>query len=101
MSNLRNPVGWIPGTKAWRNHKAAIRRVLAVMRGLLQEVHNRLKGQRLSRMLMYLSQHLPLFCIGAINILCTTPEFDPNHYNLYVFVAGGRRRLRMRALQRI
>ena len=41
MSNLRNPIGWIPFTEAWRTHKANIRRVLAVMRGLLQEVHDR------------------------------------------------------------
>ncbi|CAL8469473.1 g9014 [Coccomyxa elongata] len=41
VSHLRNPISWIPFTQAWRNHKANIRKVLAVMRGLLQEVHDR------------------------------------------------------------
>ena len=41
VNNLRNPVSWIPFTKPWREHRGNIRRVLAVMRNLLQEVHDR------------------------------------------------------------
>ena len=41
VNNLRNPVSWIPFTKPWREHRANIRRVLGVMRNLLQEVHDR------------------------------------------------------------
>ena len=41
VNNLRNPVSWIPFSKPWREHRAHIQRVLAVMRSLLQEVHDR------------------------------------------------------------
>lgn len=47
VSNLRNPLGWIPFTKAWRSHRVNIRKVLAVMRGLLQEAHERQAIQQL------------------------------------------------------
>ncbi|CAL5229620.1 g12983 [Coccomyxa viridis] len=41
VNNLRNPWSWIPFTKPWWKHRGHIKRVLAVMRNLLQEVHDR------------------------------------------------------------
>lgn len=89
VSNLRNPVGWIPGTKAWREHRANINRVLAVMRGLLQEVHDRCCAH-----LKFIGKPCP--CSPG-NILFWMQSCQTRDISL---AAGGRHRRRMRALQR-